>query len=138
MLLASVYVNIEQSKLADVDAVRPRHLAAFKYVVVGASKVDNASGTDLLHSTFEQRALISVIGDNPDIVLESDTTGLANTPTATEFAARVRALLPLIVTVVILEAKGWNALPDRQRIAFVLACRRHAVPALQALDGGAA
>ena len=49
---------------------------------------------------------------------------------------RARQLLPALVDVVIEEPRGPNALPDRSRVAFVVACRRHVVPALLGLDGG--
>ena len=67
-----------------------------------------------------------------NFVLDWDTTGLANTPSAAEFATRVQELLPSIDSVDIMEAHGRNALPDRAHLVFVMECRLHVVPALRA------
>jgi hypothetical protein len=64
------------------------------------------------------------------MVLEWDATGLAGAPTAVEFAERAQQLLPALVSVKIEERLGRDALPDLSPVGFVLACRRHVLPAL--------
>ena len=62
-----------------------------------------------------------------NLCLEWDTTGLADTPTAAEFATRARELLPSLVKVDIDEARGRNPPINSSRLFFLLLCRRHVV-----------